>query len=271
MSPGNCGVFQLMIRVTFHCSTASVCGSFSRHSQVLPIVNFNGDGIVDAADMCIMVDHWGTDYSLCDIGPMSWGDGIVDVEDLEVLAEHLFEEVPLPSELIAYWKLDEEEDDIAYDSAGENAGLLFGGPVWQPVGGKINGVLELDRIGSRMSSSTLILPNISDASDPMTGCSDHSEWFHVTGLLRRAFSPASHNFGRSNVGAAIVRSTDSTSHLPPHGFAASTFSVSTTAISSIFVSFLPARSMPCSRRTVSKTCRRGSPLDFTMIRLAALS
>jgi len=63
-------------------------------APIIPTVDFNGDGIVDSADMCIMVDHWGTDNSLCDIGPMPWGDGIVDVQDLIVLAEHLFEEVP---------------------------------------------------------------------------------------------------------------------------------------------------------------------------------
>jgi len=63
-------------------------------APIIPIVDFNGDKIVDAEDMCIMVDHWGTDNSLCDIGPMPWGDGIVDVQDLIVLAEHLFEEFP---------------------------------------------------------------------------------------------------------------------------------------------------------------------------------
>ena len=63
-------------------------------APIIPIVDFNSDGIVDAADMCIMVDCWGTDEPLCDIGPMPWGDGIVDVQDLIVLAEHLFEEVP---------------------------------------------------------------------------------------------------------------------------------------------------------------------------------
>ncbi len=62
--------------------------------SIEPVVDFNGDGIVDSADMCIMVDHWGEDYSLCDIGPTPFGDGIVDVEDLIVLAEHLFEEFP---------------------------------------------------------------------------------------------------------------------------------------------------------------------------------
>jgi len=61
---------------------------------IKPVVDLNGDGIVDAADMCIIVDHWGTDNSLCDIGPTPFGDGTVDVQDLIVLAEHLFEEFP---------------------------------------------------------------------------------------------------------------------------------------------------------------------------------
>jgi CubicO group peptidase (beta-lactamase class C family) len=52
-----------------------------------PVVDLNSDGIVDAEDMCVMVDHWGTDNSLCDTGPMPWGDGVVDVQDLIVLAE----------------------------------------------------------------------------------------------------------------------------------------------------------------------------------------
>ena len=67
--------------------------------QITPIIDFNSDGIVDSTDICIMVDHWGTDETFCDIGLMPWGDGIVDVQDLIVLAEHLFEEIP-PGELI---------------------------------------------------------------------------------------------------------------------------------------------------------------------------
>jgi hypothetical protein len=59
-----------------------------------PVVDLNGDGVVDSADMCMIVDYWGTDNSLCDIGPMPWGDGVVDVQDLIILAEHLFEEFP---------------------------------------------------------------------------------------------------------------------------------------------------------------------------------
>jgi Tol biopolymer transport system component len=71
------------------------CGGADLYQvSITPIVDLNSDGIVDSADMCIMVDHWGTDESLCDIGPMPWGDGVVDVQDLIVLAEHLFEEFP---------------------------------------------------------------------------------------------------------------------------------------------------------------------------------
>ena len=61
-----------------------------------PIVDLNSDGIVDATDMCIIVDNWHTYNSLCDIAPAPLGDGIVDVQDMVVLAEHLFEEVPAP-------------------------------------------------------------------------------------------------------------------------------------------------------------------------------
>jgi hypothetical protein len=49
-----------------------------------PIVDFNGDGIVDFADLCRMADHWGEDDPSCDVGPMPWGDGIVDFRDLLV-------------------------------------------------------------------------------------------------------------------------------------------------------------------------------------------
>ncbi len=62
--------------------------------SIEPVVDLNGDEIVDAVDMCLVVDNWGTGSPLCDVGPMPWGDGIVDVEDLVVVAEHLFEEFP---------------------------------------------------------------------------------------------------------------------------------------------------------------------------------
>jgi len=62
--------------------------------SIEPVVDLNGDGIVDSDDICIMIDYWGTDEPLCDISPTPFGDGIVDVQDLIVLAEHLFEGIP---------------------------------------------------------------------------------------------------------------------------------------------------------------------------------
>jgi hypothetical protein len=63
-------------------------------APIIPIVDFNADGMIDTDDLVVMIDNWGTNESLCDIGPMPWGDGIVDVQDLIVLAKHLFEEIP---------------------------------------------------------------------------------------------------------------------------------------------------------------------------------
>lgn len=92
-------------------------------APIIPIVEFNGDGIVDSADMCIMIDHWGTNNKLCDIGPMPWGDGIVDIEDLRILAEYLFEGISDPT-LVAHWALDEAEGATAYDTAADCDGTL---------------------------------------------------------------------------------------------------------------------------------------------------
>jgi len=114
-------------------------------APIIPIVDFNGDGIVDSADVCIMVDHWGTDEPMCDIGPMPWGDGIVDVQDLIILAEHLFEEVNDPT-LIAHWGLDETEGMVVTDSAGDNNGYALGEPIWQPNSGQVKGALQLDGV-----------------------------------------------------------------------------------------------------------------------------
>ena len=132
-------------------------------APIIPIVDLNGDGIVDCVDMCIMVDHWGENYSLCDIGPTPLGDGIVDVQDLIVLAEHLFEEV-YPEELVAYWKLDEVEGDIAYDSAGENYGSLSGNPIWHPDDGQVSGALEFDGIDDYVSTDNVLNPKLVEFS-----------------------------------------------------------------------------------------------------------
>jgi hypothetical protein len=121
------------------------------------VVDFNGDGIVDCADICMMIDNWHTDEPLYDIAPAPFGDGIIDVQDLILLSEHLFEEV-FPPDLVAYWKLDEAEGDIAYNSIGDNHGILFGDPVWQPDSGQVAGTLEFDGIDDYISTDFVLNP-----------------------------------------------------------------------------------------------------------------
>jgi N-acetylneuraminic acid mutarotase len=128
-----------------------------------PPPDFNGDEIIDAADVSIMIDYWHTDNPLCDIAPAPCGDGIVDVQDLIVLSEHLFEEV-LPESLVAYWKLDETEGDIAYDSAGGDFGTLSGNPIWQPDSGQVAGALQFDGLDDYISMDKVLNPKFTEFS-----------------------------------------------------------------------------------------------------------
>ena len=66
-------------------------------APIHPIVDFNADEVVDLADLVLLIDNWGTDNTLYDIGPYAWGDGIVDIQDLKVFIE--------------YWELGNMQED----------------------------------------------------------------------------------------------------------------------------------------------------------------
>ena len=160
-SSSNDGTARLSpdMRMLYFCSDRP--GGFGSYdlleSPVVSVVDFNGDGLVDSADICIVADHWGENYSLCDIGPTPFGDGIVDVQDLIAFSEHLFEEVIDPT-LVAHWAMDETEGDIAHDSAGDNIGYVMGGPIWQPDAGQINGAIQLDGVDDVMVAGAPLNP-----------------------------------------------------------------------------------------------------------------
>ncbi len=132
---------------------AAACVTVEEYAPPL-VVDFNGDGIVDCVDMCMMVDHWHTDEPLYDISPMPGGDGIVDVQDLIVLAEHLF---TYPG-AVAYWKLDETEGSIAADSIADSHGILYGDPVWEPNDGIVDSALRFDGINDYVSTPFVLNP-----------------------------------------------------------------------------------------------------------------
>jgi hypothetical protein len=58
--------------------------NYTYKAPILPVVDFNADGQVDLDDLRLLIDNWGTDDTLYDIGPFAWGDGRVDIEDLKV-------------------------------------------------------------------------------------------------------------------------------------------------------------------------------------------
>jgi len=49
---------------------------------------------VDLDDLRLLIDNWGTDNTLYDIGPYAWGDGKVDIEDLKVFTAEWEKQTP---------------------------------------------------------------------------------------------------------------------------------------------------------------------------------
>jgi len=122
-------------------------------------VDFNRDGTVDIKDLLMLIEHWGHDYPLCDIGPMPWGDGKLDANDLDLLMRYWGQEMDLLNPtLMAYWRLDEAEGAVAQDTFGRNDGTVNGNPVWQPAGGKIKGALLLDGTDDYVSTPFVVDP-----------------------------------------------------------------------------------------------------------------
>ncbi|HNS22380.1 MAG TPA: protein kinase [Sedimentisphaerales bacterium] len=65
-------------------------------APILPIVDFNADSVVDVNDLALLIDNWGTDDTLYDIGPYAWGDGKVDIEDLKAFIAEWEKETAAP-------------------------------------------------------------------------------------------------------------------------------------------------------------------------------
>jgi hypothetical protein len=146
-SSGNDGTARVSpdMRTIYFCSDRpGGLGSYDLYAAtILSIVDFDGSGAVDTSDLLRLIESWGQDDPLCDIGPGPWGDGTVDAADLEVLMSYWGREVNDPS-LVAHWPLDEMDGVVVHDQAGRNDGLLMGLPQWQPQGGMVAGALELN-------------------------------------------------------------------------------------------------------------------------------
>jgi hypothetical protein len=119
--PVNCGSVvntpsvEWMVRISadgsmlyFHSGRPGGLGAFDIwQAPIIPILDFNSDGKVDATDLTLLADNWGKNQPLCDIGPFAWGDGIVDEQDLRVLMKSLMTPGPgaadVPCDVILSW------------------------------------------------------------------------------------------------------------------------------------------------------------------------
>jgi len=128
-------------------------------APIIPVVDFNGDGIVNMKDFSMLAQYWRQNEPSVDIGPMPWGDGIVDMRDLSVLAQYWVTE--LPEMALAHWKLDETEGWVARDSTGTRDGIVMTvHPLWLPTEGKVNGALEFDGADDYVSTLFLLNPAV---------------------------------------------------------------------------------------------------------------
>jgi len=157
-------------------------------APILPVVDFDSDGVVAINDLLMLIESLGTDDPKCDIGPMPWGDGVVDEADVEVLMKYWGQDLnALPAPMV-HWKLDESEGTIAYDSVGTNDANLVGDPLWQPAGGCLDGALELDGVDDGAQAGFLFNP----VKTPFSAFA----WVKGGGPDQVIVSQAKGNFGR---------------------------------------------------------------------------
>jgi hypothetical protein len=57
-------------------------------APIIPVVDFNGDEMVDFKDFSKLAQYWKQNEAGVDIGPTPLGDGTIDFRDLAVFAEH---------------------------------------------------------------------------------------------------------------------------------------------------------------------------------------
>ncbi len=94
-------------------------------------------------------ENWAWDFAGYDKDPRTPQQPINDAcfRFNQVLrAEEWFYQGPTVTGLVGHYRLDEEAGSIAPDSAGQNDGILYGNPVWQPTAGKIGGALDFDGV-----------------------------------------------------------------------------------------------------------------------------
>ncbi len=155
-----CPSFSAADPTFYFVRSDTVMGPFALwQSRILPIVDFNGDGIVDVKDLTYLTLFLHTQETLGDIGPTAWGDGQVDEKDLDVMMDCL-ETRPQDPTLLVHWAFDENNGELAIDTLGPKTATLYGDPVWRPAGGKVDGALDFDGADDYVKTPFVLNPSL---------------------------------------------------------------------------------------------------------------
>lgn len=117
--------------------------------------DFNHDGIINLVDFAHLALLWRQNDVSLDVAPVLNGDAIVNWLDLGGLARLW---VTYPG-VVAYWKLDETEGEVARDSLGHLNGVVHGTPLWRPEEGTMGGAMELDGLDDYVSVGNVLNPS----------------------------------------------------------------------------------------------------------------
>jgi acyl-CoA thioesterase-1 len=116
--------------------------------------DFNGDGVLNLRDFARLALLWHGNDPALDVAPPPGGDGLLDLRDLAGLSRYW---MTFPG-VIAYWRLDETQGQVAADKFGRFDGIAYGSPVWRPGGGRVGGALEFDGVDDYIAVGNVLNP-----------------------------------------------------------------------------------------------------------------
>jgi len=127
---------------------------------VVSLPDFNHDGVMNLLDFALLARLWLEAEPSLDIAPPPVADGVVDYQDLAGLAAYWMD---YPG-LVAHWKLDETDGNLAPDALGQFEGVVRGRALWRPAEGRIDGAIELDGVDDYIRTDNVLNP----AAGPFT-------------------------------------------------------------------------------------------------------